>query len=153
MTKKRTYLFGLLKMTGIILAIFIGLAIFQVYYTFSGCGMSVGPVYGEPINVKKVNLQLDTLILIPSGKFGFSNLTDSLPPKLIKFDTNDNIVWAVEFKEDSLISINHQQLSAIVLRDGANGKMLSFFNESYGEPGNIYLTDDFELEYMCLSPM
>jgi hypothetical protein len=33
------------------------------------------------------------------------------------------------------------------------GIRLEFFNKSYGEPGRIYLTEDYEVEYMCLSPM
>ena len=34
-----------------------------------------------------------------------------------------------------------------------NNIRLTFFNNSYSEPGRIYLTDDYEVEFMCLSPM
>ena len=63
------------------------------------------------------------------------------------------MVWAVEFKEDSLIGLPYQQLSEMQLINDEHGIRLSFFNNSYGEPGRIYLSEDYELEYMCLSPM
>ena len=117
------------------------------------CGMSAGPIYSDPITIDKDNLELEQQIEIPEGKFGLLNLSDSLSPKLIKFDRSNNVVWAVEFREDSLVGLPYQRLSEMELINDEYGIRLSFFNNSYGEPGKIYLTDDYEVEYMCLGPM
>ena len=116
------------------------------------CGMSVGPIYGDTLNPNKINLDFEQTIEIPNGKFGLMNLMDTLAPKLVKFDKNDNLIWAVEFKEDSTIGIPYQKLSKMDLIKDEYGVRLAFFNHSYSEPGKIYLTDNYELEHMCLSP-
>lgn len=117
------------------------------------CAMMAGPIYGDPIIVNVDSLSLEQEINIPNGKFGLISLSDSLPPKLIKYDLEDSLIWAVEFREDTLIGIPHQRLSEMTLRETEQGYILSFFNVSNSEPGNIYLTENFELEYMCLSLM
>jgi hypothetical protein len=117
------------------------------------CGMSAGPIYGDSINVNLDRTGFEQQLDIPNGKFGLLNLSDSLPPKLIKLDKENNLIWAVEFREDSLVGLPHQRLSEMQLIKDEHGIRLSFFNNSYGEPGRIYLTEDYELEYMCLSPM
>ena len=115
------------------------------------CGMLTGPVYGQMITVDEKQLDLEQKIALPNGSFGLLNLSDTLSPKLIKMDHNNQIVWAVEFKDE--VGIPYEKLSNMSLDDDEYGIRLSFFNHSYGEPGAIYLTDDYELEYMCLNPM
>lgn len=117
------------------------------------CGMSIGPIYGDSIMVDEEDLKLDQQIEIPDGKFGLMNLSDSLAPKLLKFGNKDNLDWAVEFREDSSIGIPFHRLSEMKLIEDEYGIRLSFLNNSYGEPGKIYLTEEYELKYMCLSPM
>lgn len=117
------------------------------------CGMSVGPIYGEPITIKGKDLKLEQQIEIPNGMLGLMNLSDSLPPKLIKFDANGKLIWAVEFREDLNVDIPYNSLSEMQLVKDKYGIRLEFFNYSYSEPGRIYLTEDYEVEYMCLSPM
>ncbi len=114
------------------------------------CVMSDGPVYGDTIAIHDKNLNLEQQIQIPNGKFGFMNLSDSLSPKLIKFDKDDNIIWAIEFKQDSMV-LPYQELSKMRLVKDGYGIRLSFSNYSHGEPGVIYLTDEYNVEYMCLS--
>ena len=117
------------------------------------CGMSAGPIYGNSITVDIDKVELEQQIEIPGGVFGLANLSDSLAPKLLKFDKSNHVIWAVEFREDSLVGFPYQELSEMELIKDEYGIRLSFFNKSYGEPGKIYLTDDYEVEYMCLSPM
>lgn len=117
------------------------------------CGMSAGPVYGTPIRIKRADLKLEQRIKIPNGALGLMNISDSLPPKLIKFDAHGKVIWAVEFREEPDVDIPHQKLSKMNLVNDKNGITLEFFNYSYSEPGRIYLTKNYELEYMCLSPM
>lgn len=126
--------------------------VFQVK-SWGECGMSAGPIYGEPITINVKDLKLEQQIKIPNGKFGLMNLSDSLPPKLIRFDANGKIMWAVEFKEDLNVDIPYRSLSEMQLVKDKYGIRLEFFNYSYSEPGRIYLTEDYEVEYMCLSPM
>lgn len=117
------------------------------------CGMSAGPVYGTPIRIKRADLKLEQRIKIPNGALGLMNISDSLPPKLIKFDAHGKVIWAVEFREEPDVDIPHQKLSKMNLVNDKHGITLEFFNYSYSEPGRIYLTKNYELEYMCLSPM
>lgn len=126
--------------------------VFQVK-SWGECGMSAGPIYGESIRINAKDLKLEQQIKIPNGKFGLMNLSDSLPPKLIRFDANGKIMWAVEFKEDLNVDIPYRSLSEMQLVKDQYGIRLEFFNYSYSEPGRIYLTEDYEVEYMCLSPM
>ena len=147
------YLAWTLGIAGILFVIIIGLFAISWNSTFGDCGMSEGPIYGDSITIDKENLRFEQRIAIPTGEFGLMNLSDTLSPKLIKIDKKGNVIWAVEFKEDSLITIPHQQLSEMQLINDEHGIRLSFFNNSYGEPGRIYLSEDYELEYMCLSPM
>jgi hypothetical protein len=147
-------------LTGIIIFVFIVVALYTYRaYQFTEfmselgeCEMSVGPIYGDSINLDITNLVLEQEIEISEGKFGLMNLSDSLAPKLIKFDKSDNVIWMIEFPEDSLIGVPHQRLSEMELIEEEHEIRLSFFNESYSEPGNIYLTKNYELKYMCLSP-
>lgn len=117
------------------------------------CGMSVGPIYGESIKLDQEDLDLEQQIDIPVGKLGLMNISDTLAPKLIRFDDNDEIIWAIEFREDPKIDIPYRQLSEMKLIQDEYGIRLSFFNRSHLEPGKIYLTDNYDVKYMCLSLM
>jgi hypothetical protein len=148
---KKVILLGILSLIVVIVVIFACL-VFQVK-SWGECGMSAGPIYGEPITIKGKDLKLEQQIEIPNGMLGLMNLSDSLPPKLIKFDANGKLIWAVEFREDLNVGIPYYSLSEMQLVKDKYGIRLEFFNYSYSEPGRIYLTEDYEVEYMCLSPM
>lgn len=148
---KRAILVGVLTLIAGIVICF-ALLVFQVE-SWGECGMSAGPIYGEPITINTKDLKLDQQIVIPNGSLGLMNLSDSLPPKVIRFDANGKLVWAVEFKEDLNVDIPYDSLSKMQLVKDQYGIRLEFFNYSYSEPGRIYLTDDYEVKYMCLSPM
>lgn len=137
----------------------IGFLSFQVFQSVNflssldECGMSTGPIYGDSISIDIENLKFDQQIDIPHARLGLLNLSDTLAPKLIKLNKAKDVIWAVEFREDSILGLPHQRLSEMKLIEDEFGIRLSFFNDSYGEPGNIYLTDDYNVKYMCLSPM
>lgn len=112
------------------IAIFISIMGFLAYqaYQFTefledldGCGMAVGPIYGDSISVNTEDLTLEQQIEIPGGKLGLMNLSDSLAPKLIRFDESDRVIWAVEFGEDSLAGIPHKILSEMNLEKDSSG--------------------------------
>lgn len=135
---------------------FLGYQLYQVAQVLEDmgpCGMSIGPCYAQPVNLPNPKPDIEQWIDFPDGKFGLMNLSDTLPPKLIKFDAAEQIVWALEFPADSLCSIPHHTLSEMKLDNSEYGIQLSFFNHSFGEPGRIYLDSNYDVEYMCLSSM
>lgn len=148
--KKEILFMVMVLMVGIVIC--FACLIFQVK-SWGACGMSAGPIYGEPITINVKDLKLEQQIKIPNGMLGLMNLSDSLPPKLIRFDAHGKLIWAVEFREDLNVDIPYNSLSEMQLVKDKYGMRLEFFNYSYSEPGRIYLTDDYEVECMCLSPM
>ena len=62
-----------------------------------------------------------------------------------------NIIWAIAFPEDS-IDFPHKKLSEMELDTCFSGYCLSFFNNSFGEPGTIHLDSNYNFLYMCLKP-
>lgn len=147
---KKIIIFGAITIVGIIGC--FALLVLQLP-SFGKCGMSAGPIYGTPITISRADLKLEQRIKTPNGVLGLMNLSDSLPPKLIKFDAHGKVIWAVEFRKDSTIDIPHQSLSEMKLVKDKYGIKLEFFNYSYSEPGRIYLSKNYDLQYMCLSPM
>jgi hypothetical protein len=148
---KKKIILGVIVLIVVIVGYF-GCLVLQMK-SLGECGMSAGPIYGEPITINMEDLELDQQIVIPKGMLGLMNLSDSLSPKLMKFDVHGKLIWAVEFREDSNVDIPHNRLSEMELINDKYGIRLEFFNYSYSEPGRIYLTEDYEVEYMCLSPM
>lgn len=134
---------------------FVYLAFVAVVFAKMGeCGMSVGPVYGRPIAIKPSEIRLEKSFEIHGGKIGFMNLEDKIAPKMIKFDAQNKIVWAVEFNErDNDIGIPFHRISILNFEGNNGGYIFRIFNNSYSEPGIIYLDKNYNLEYMCLSPM
>ena len=116
------------------------------------CGLSEGPIYGEPIDIEPSIADLDQLIEVGIVKLGFMNLRDSLAPKMIKYDKDNNVLWAIEFKKTSEAMVPATHFSDMTLTYD-NGVLLTFFNHSHGEPGRIYLTNRYDFKYMCLSIM
>lgn len=122
------------------------------------CGMSYGPLYGHRINVKLDEITVDTYLPYPGGEFAISNTPvgnngrDTIPPLLLKLDRHRNVLWAISLdSEDDIISL--YSIGASRLEIDENRISIWFFNESYMEPGRIFLTDNFDFDYMCLSPM
>ena len=147
----------IIKMIGILLLIMLGVFAYQANQLtiflndLDDCLMMDGPIYGKSISLNAEDLEMEQEIKIPNGKLGFLNLSDSLAPKMLKFDDLDNLIWAITFQSDSLENIPHQKLSEMALIKEKNEVVLSFFNYSVGEPGKIYLTKGFDFKYMCLS--
>jgi hypothetical protein len=142
-----------LTILGIII-LYFGYMIYT-WDSMGDCGMDVGPVYGQKINIEINKINIDKYLTIPSGQFGISNTnnrklsTDTVPPILVKLDNKRNLIWAL--KLDSKNSgILLYKMDNIELLDDKYGKRITFFNSSYSEPGTIYLTDKFEFDYLCL---
>ena len=79
------------------------------------CVMNIGPIYGNKVNLVD-SISLEQEISIPNGKLGLIHLSDSLAPTLIKYNTQDSILWAIEFPEDSIV-IPHSKLSQMRLNN------------------------------------
>lgn len=116
------------------------------------CGMAVGPIYGTPINIVGTKLKVEQYFKIPEGRIGFMNLDDSLPPKMIKFGPNNEVIWAIEFTDPDSHGIPFNKVSKMKLEKGNSGFVFKFFNYSYSEPGAIYVDENYNFPYMCLSP-
>lgn len=157
-TKKKLLITG-----SIIITIFIGYKLYQfisLINSFDECGMSAGPIYGLKITAKLDSLNIKTYISIPDGQLAISNTTvdsnsvDTFPPILLKLDKKKNVIWAVSLnsKADNY-DIPLYSMENIQLVNDKNGKRIEFFNESYMEPGIIYLKENYDFDYLCLSPM
>jgi hypothetical protein len=120
-----------------------------------GCGMDVGPVYGQKINTKLNKIKIDEFITFSNGQFGISNtivektLIDTIPPILVKLNKKGDLIWAIKLNSEEC-GIPLYKMGNIKLVEDKHGKSISFFNLSYSEPGTIYLTDEFEFNYLCL---
>ncbi|MBK7339684.1 MAG: hypothetical protein IPQ10_08720 [Saprospiraceae bacterium] len=143
---------------GLIILMTIFLYFWYAIYTWDSmgeCGMDTGPVYGQKINIEINKIIIDEYLTIPGGQFGISNTnnrklsTDTIPPILVKLDNKRNLIWAVKLDSESS-GIPLYEMDNIKLLDDKYGKRITFFNSSYSEPGTIYLTDEFEFDYLCL---
>lgn len=153
----RKILIGILITVVVVIVIFIFAVIFT-YESTGKCGMSSGPCYGRKINVDLSKTIIDTFLIIPDGQLAISNtnvdedLKDTIPPIIIKLDKRKNIIWAVKLYSDEC-GIAFYEMSSIFLHDNKSKKEISFFNVSYEEHGTIFLTENFDFEYMCLDPL
>lgn len=118
------------------------------------CALNVGPCNGRQITLDQDSVTVDQHFDIPNGRLALSRTTDTLPPILFKTDESNKVVWAIELKTGTKeCGIPCCKLTNIKLStDDAQNKIF-FFNGCYSEPGTIYLTEDFDFNYMCLSPM
>ena len=105
-------------------------------YTFEGddkgCGMNVGPIYGQKMNLDVNTIQIDTLLKIPDGQFGLVNGKvgiDTISPILIKFDKNKNLSWAVKLDSEES-GIPYYEMLDVKLIDDKDEKKITFFNLS-----------------------
>lgn len=129
--------------------------IFYTSNSLGDCGMDTGPVYGQKINIEISKINIDKYLKIPNGQLGISNTnnlkitTDTIPPILVKLDNKQNLIWAVNL-DSKRYGIPLYEMENIELLEDKNGKRITFFNSSYSEPGTIYLSDEFEFNYLCL---
>ena len=121
---------------------------FKIY---ADCGIEDGPLYGRKTFVDIETVIVDESFKIPGGKLFICNTPtvdlelDSLAPILFKLDSNDHVVWAVELKSNNEIDLFAMEDCRL------NGHELHFFNSTHFEPGVIYLDENFDFKYMCLS--
>jgi len=119
------------------------------------CGIANGPCYGIKVDLNLKTQKVDEYIAIPNGKIGFINIrdnADTLAPIIFKVDQTSKLKWAWRLVPDSCgIPLNEVSGMRLSTENGKN--VIGFFNNTYSEPGRIYLTDDFDFDYVCLSPM
>ncbi|WP_210462941.1 hypothetical protein [Rufibacter roseolus] len=158
---RKTMIVGLLG-----LAIIIALIGYPFYKLFNtpvkskgGCGISAILIQGQKVKIKLSTIKINTYLEIPDGQLAISNtnasskVKDTSPPILIKLDKNQKVVWAIKLdSEEAKSGIPLYSMTDIKLLDDKEGKRISFFNLSYMEPGKIYLKDNYDFDYMCLSP-
>tara|TARA_Y100000589_G_C27109617_1_gene611643 strand:- start:656 stop:1180 length:525 start_codon:yes stop_codon:yes gene_type:complete len=104
-----------------------------------------------PIPLNLDTVKIDQKLKINGGSLLLSNLKNDRDPQLIKTNNSGNIIWAIAFSEDS-IDFPHKKLSEMELDTCFSGYCLSFFNNSFGEPGTIHLDSNYNFLYMCLKP-
>lgn len=117
------------------------------------CGMSAGPCYGEKISWDPKKEKVDTWLDCPNGKIGFSHTLDKELPVVFKLDKNGVVKWAYRLDAEACCGIPMLRISGLTLETGKGDPRIVFFNDSYSEPGDITLTDDFDFAFLCLSPM
>ena len=115
------------------------------------CGFSAGPIKNISISLNLDTVKIDQKLTINGGSLLLSNLKNDKDPQLIKTNNSGNIIWAIAFPEDS-IDFPHKKLSEMELDTCFSGYCLSFFNNSFGEPGTIHLDSNYNFLYMCLKP-
>ena len=116
------------------------------------CGFSYGPCYGEKVELDFKKIKVDNYLYCPNGKIGFVNTQDSLAPIVFKIDQDEKLLWSLKLESDSCSEIPLKKMSGIKMEEN-KGPRIEFFNETYMEPGTIYLTKDYDFDYLCLSPM
>ncbi len=119
------------------------------------CGFANGPCYGVNVDLNLKTQKVDSYLDIPNGKIGFISVednADTLAPIIFKVDKNFKLKWALRLVPDSC-GIPLNEMSGMRLSSENGRHTIHFFNQTYSEPGTIYLTEDFDFEYVCLSPM
>jgi hypothetical protein len=117
------------------------------------CVYSSGPCYGSKINISLDSIITDKIINLENGRLHFTNTKDSISPSIIYTGLDNEIIWAIKLiSQTEGCELPIYQMSNIEI-DSEDKFTISFFNESYQEPGRIHLTKDYEFEAMCLNPM
>ncbi len=115
------------------------------------CGMENGPIYGRIISLDIKNIDVEQAFEVEGRKIFISNTTktevieDTLAPILFKIDSNYQVLWAVELKSDNEIDFFAMEDIKLL------GHEIHFFNSTHLEPGIIYLDENYDFKYMCLS--
>lgn len=145
---------------GTIVALMMAYLGYRIYITagflqdLGPCGFSVGPYEGKPMDGQVDTTLIDIFLGYPNGLYGFMHAFDSLPPIMVKMDDTEQVIWAIELSSsDSSNWIPFEGLNNPVLYEDEHGKRIFFSNNSFPEPGTIYLTDDYNFDYVCLNPM
>ena len=117
------------------------------------CGFSSGPCLGEKIDFNLRAAKVDQYLDCPNGRIGFVHTQDTLTPIVFKIDKHSKLLWALRLESDSCSGIPLKQMSGMEILEDKGLKRIHFFNETYSEPGTIYLNDNYDFDYLCLSPM
>ncbi len=121
---------------------------FKIY---ADCGMENGPIFGKKLKTNLLSHEVNINFVIPKGRIVICNTgsedleSDNLAPILYKVDSNYNVEWAVELISDKDVKLYSIEDCRLV------GHELHFFNSTHLEPGVIYLDENYNFKYMCLS--
>lgn len=119
----------------------------------SECGLSLGPC--SVMEIERLFLdneeEYDTTLITPKGEFSFSHLHDSFPARIYFRNTEGINNWGVELKGGGQCDVSFNVLSNLSFEAGKM-PIISFYNQSYGEPGKVYLKEDYSFGYLCQSP-
>jgi hypothetical protein len=113
--------------------------------------MEDGPNLGKKISIDIKKIDVEQAFNIDGGKLYVSNTqkneidSDTLPPILFKINSNYQVAWAVELRSNNEIEFFAMEDIKLF------GHELHFFNSTHLEPGVIYLDENFNFKYMCLS--
>jgi hypothetical protein len=147
------------KITVIFILIIITLVAIATYFyydnkkfkIYADCGMEDGPNLGKKISIDIKKIDVEQAFNIDGGKLYVSNTqkyeidSDTLPPILFKINSNYQVAWAVELRSNNEIEFFAMEDIKLF------GHELHFFNSTHLEPGVIYLDENFNFKYMCLS--
>ena len=160
-TRKKILVCGLFSF--ILFIAFLSYRIYEfssVLSKFGECGGSTGPIYEQKSTILLDSTNIDLYLTIPNGRLAISNTLvdsnsiDTIPPILIRVDNSQNIIWAIKLNSNLDSSkVPLFKMDNIKLVEDKAGKRISFFNSSYGEPGTIYLTENYDFDFLYLSPM
>lgn len=122
--------------------------------SLNDCGVSAGPCLAIDVKDKVDDLiKIDTTIKFENGVFRFANIHDSIPFVVLKYNESLELNWAITIQNDSMCSMPFTKISNIKLNTKASRTpFISFYNEEYREPGKIYLKENFDFGYVCMSP-
>lgn len=146
----------LLRVLGILSLIAVGFLAYMTYQFADWaeesrvCTMSEGPCVGKVIDIDLSHIKVEDQIQTGEFTFLFSNISDTLPPKVIKINATEQVLKAWEFGPEDGCSIPHQRWSGFRVEDSPSTRRISFLNESNYEGGSLYLDADYNLEYLCL---
>lgn len=153
--KRIALVIGILLCLGIGYFVWATIALNNLLNELGPCVFSSGPCSTISIDIELDTLEVDTFIAIPNGQLALANTQHEAVLILARLDASNTPVWAQKLQGATkcLDPIPLLEISNIYLTSSETGHYVHFFNDSYMEPGTIYLDKNYNFEMLCLSPM
>jgi hypothetical protein len=139
------------KILSVVLLLFLGCG-----YCFERlrCWWDAGPYYGKKIKVDQAVMVFDQEIKISSGFFKIKDGSAGNAPIIVFTDQSGTPLWSRSLTVGESARVPElTKITPVELIEYNDGKRLSFFNQSYSEPGDIFLTYDYSFSCICLKIM
>ena len=155
-SKMKKYIIGIILLIALTTFLIVRLTQYNTWIDkHDECFMDDGPCLGKKVKIDKNSYVIIEQIEVPNGTIAImkekQSFSDTVPPTLVRFDNTHEILWAVSLDtKQSGCEIPLFKMSGLTLSKNNSGKKITFFNETHGEPGAIYLTKEYDFELHVL---